>query len=227
MRSVLVLAATALSGAATSWWLGRTEAAPATPPSSSREHSLPTGSSREDGTGLATAQVEALRRELEALRQQNQRLAQRMDSVGALAHQAPAPPEPSVSPPALSPQEAEARFASKRAAYFGRLETAFQQQARESTWAPRTESLIDGLLRQESNQGAHLERLDCRTHLCRIELSHPDGETWGSVVEQLIATPGLQGELIVQRLDAEQPPRTVIYVARDGMPLPRGGAEGT
>lgn len=221
-RRFVLLTATALVGVTSAWWLGRPQASSAPPPTASRTPAP--GSSHEDGSGVTAAQLNDLRRELEGLRQQNQQLAQRLDSAGAArAPVAPPPPEPPAASAPLSPEELEARFAGRRAERLERLELVFQREAREAAWAQKTESLVTGIFRQDSTTSSHLEHLDCRTQLCRIELSHQDVESREHVVEQLMATPGLQGQLVVQKLDGETPPRSVLYVAREGTRLPRLG----
>ncbi|MGZ3461528.1 MAG: hypothetical protein ACXU86_23810, partial [Archangium sp.] len=139
--SVTVLTVTAMLGSATAWWWSRSPAeASDTPPSRVRAAALPP-SSREGSAEAAAAQVEALRREVEVLRQQNQQLAQRMDSVGAQA------PRPAESHP-LPPEQAMAREVARREAYFGKLDAAYQQEARDAPWAQQTEALVASALRR-------------------------------------------------------------------------------
>jgi hypothetical protein len=71
MQNFAILTVSAALAVTSAWWLGHSEAAFASPPSTSCE----------DGTGITAAQLNDLRRELESLRQQNQRLARRLDAV--------------------------------------------------------------------------------------------------------------------------------------------------
>jgi cell division protein FtsB len=71
MQNFAILTVSAALAVTSAWWLGHSEAAFASPPSTSCEH----------GTGITAAQVNDLRRELESLRQQNQQLTRRLDAV--------------------------------------------------------------------------------------------------------------------------------------------------
>ncbi|MGZ3457895.1 MAG: hypothetical protein ACXU86_05240, partial [Archangium sp.] len=59
---------------------------------------------------------------------------------------------------------------------------------------------------------------------CRIELSHQDGAASGKTVDELTSLPGLRGQFVVQQLAGEQPPRSVLYLAREGKQLPPLGS---
>jgi hypothetical protein len=89
-------------------------------------------------------------------------LAARVASLEArlAPHDRPPPPDPSA---ALAEDEADRH----------RMMAAYEQQSRDTTWAPRAEAAFETDFGKLSNKGIVVRGVECRTTACKAELQWP------------------------------------------------------
>lgn len=157
--------------------------------------------------------------EMQLLRRQMQAFAQRETArMQSAAEPGPAPTTP--APPSLSRDEVELR--ERR--HFDYIERKLAAEPVDAAWAGATERLIAEALKDQVFAGSTLEDARCHSTLCRFELTHksPTAEhrLRGLLPQRLPSLPS--GSL---RSAGGNPPRTIVYVAREGHHVPRDGQE--
>ncbi|MCP3103723.1 hypothetical protein LZ198_33055 [Myxococcus sp. K15C18031901] len=164
--------------------------------------------------------VRALRAELAELRR----------SQAALARQ-PAP-EPSRPPsaaeePVASRPPGEATLAAAEVARQERrqeleaeLEVAAHTEPRDPDWARSTEALVTQAFHGGGISGSRLVGVECRTHLCTLEVEHDGPEGRMELLPSLTLTPGLQGQAVLSPRTEGSRQLSRVYLSRAGERLP-------
>jgi hypothetical protein len=134
--------------------------------------------------------------------------------AGALSAAPTDPPKPAESAPAtpkMTSQEVEAHVASAHAA-----------EAVDRAWAPEAQRTLLAGLREDLPARSSLHRVDCRTSVCRIEVSHPGRAEDMQFVEHVQKGDAIwSGAGMVTRTFGEDGSiEAVIYLAREGHGLP-------
>jgi len=111
-----------------------------------------------------TGEVDSLKAEVKALRQQ---LAAQSSRV---ASRADAPPASEVRSDPGSREDA----AVTRQAQMEMIDAAFRRQSIDQSWSANTTSAIHDVLNSTEVGGLQAETIDCRSNSCRVEL-HDDG----------------------------------------------------
>ncbi|WP_342378692.1 hypothetical protein NVS55_04785 [Myxococcus stipitatus] len=165
-------------------------------------------------------EVRALRAELEALRRQQGALAQRPPTSVA---EAPAR-EASDEKPPVSGEQARAAAEQARLERVkeidAELEAAANTEPRDADWAGRTESLVTESFRAPSFTGSRLTRVECRTHLCTLEVEHDGHEARAELLSLLLKVPGIQGQAVLRPRNEGGRWSSRVYLSRAGEDLP-------
>jgi hypothetical protein len=139
-------------------------------------------------------ELSALRAEMAALHEENQR---------ALRRQAPTPQaaEP------LSPEAQEQRFL----AHVAQVEQSFRDEPRDHAWSESMVGQIRAAATSEGVPAGFVQDIDCRTRTCKLELAPLEPRAQEPAVEALIlklaadlphATMGHDGNLTAPKLNA-------------------------
>ncbi|WP_141324859.1 hypothetical protein [Myxococcus sp. AB025B] len=170
-------------------------------------------------------EVRALRAELESLRQRQGRLEQQ-PSAGALEQGAPQTREdvPAAEDPAPSREAAmvvhEQRRQERVLELEAELEVAMNTEPRDTAWAGSTESLVTESFRGEDFAGSRLTRVECRTHLCTLEVEHEGNDAQAELLISLSRVPGLRGQTVVRPHNEGGRVTSRVYLSRAGERLP-------
>ena len=178
-----------------------------------RPHAEASTSGRE--SEQARDDIEALKREVASLKG--------MTAARALVT-SPAPTEPAPAPapaPAPSAQKPRKRLtqAEEEAMFAAPLEEAFKAQRPDPSWSSARATEIKGAMVQ-SLPGTRVLAAECQTTLCRVVVEHDDDESQSSLADKAPTIPSLDVETFLFFDKQSTPPRTTMYLARPGTPLP-------
>jgi hypothetical protein len=184
-------------------------------------HALSSRDSDDAGPGTAAAppaalatDVAQLRREVASLRGAVAAGSQGGSSeVGEAASDTPDEAQPPSAEPPPMVGDAE-----RRAFYDDLIEA----DPLDTAWAGPAEKSLTGALSGEAFRGSTVAAVQCRSTLCRIEVSHADGAAQDAFLPAAMSRPELDSRGLAQRIeDPDHPERrsTVIFLARQGHPL--------
>lgn len=212
-RIIMVLAILLASGS----WLAIRKSAP-------EQRRLPAAAMEStDDRATLVQEVNALRAQIELLHRHQGALA---DAVEQAAKRAavPIPGEAKTAPESrpLSEEERrhEAQMAQERNLQF--LSGHFGREAKDSSWAATMEYNIAQSFKGEAAQGSTPRVLECRTHLCRLEVIHQDKEARKRLFAALSSA-------LPYSLDVfsdgdgdggQDVPNTIIFLSRPGQAMP-------
>ncbi|WP_338870777.1 hypothetical protein [Myxococcus stipitatus] len=163
-------------------------------------------------------EVRALRAELESLRGRQHTLEQRPPAPWVVT--APAE-ESSDSAPREQPREAAEQARKERVREIdAELEAAANTEPRDTEWAGRTESLVTESFRSADFAGSKLTRVECRTHLCTLEVEHDGQEARAELLTVLMRVPGIQGQAVLRPRNEGDRWTSRVYLSRAGERLP-------
>lgn len=164
----------------------------------------------------ANPEVERLSHELTLVRQQLAHLAESSpDSAPVVSETAPAAAAPSIEAPALEPAPSEP--AEVRVVWDG----VVVSQPRDRAWADGMEDSLRTALAERSFLGSTVERVDCRSTLCRLEIDHADASSAEAFPMLVMASPALAAGGSVHRVTGDDGvERSVLYALREGFTLP-------
>ncbi|MCY1043919.1 hypothetical protein OV208_21560 [Corallococcus sp. bb12-1] len=205
MRDILwkVLAGAAVFATAAVGWSLK-EGDSATPPVSQAPTGAPADVSRE---------LQALRIELETLRQGQGRLSAQVRQTGGSAVAAVpgtgVTPVAPASPPTSEQVEVEAE-----------LESAANTEARDPEWTRGTESAVARAFQSPTLAGAHLTRVDCRARVCVLEVEHDTPASRAELLPTLMELPELRGQMVLRPTQVQGRAVSRIYLSRPGERLP-------
>lgn len=100
----------------------------------------------------------------------------------------------------------------------GDLDRVISSESVDSAWSHDTNRAVAAAVEGLSS-GLQLVATDCRTTICRVELTHADLDTQLDDLDDLTTTPPLNTSGFV-RVGADGPEVSVIYFTRDGHDLP-------
>lgn len=93
------------------------------------------------------------------------------------------------------------------------LQTAFDDEAQDPEWAPLFEDEVWRDFANAEIANSYLNSVDCRTSMCRIEISHDDEQAESEFLAQLPEmSEGQSGS--IHRLNSEQAITTLLYIDR-------------
>ncbi|RYZ44186.1 MAG: hypothetical protein EOO71_00535 [Myxococcaceae bacterium] len=218
IRWKVLAGAAVFATAAVGWSLKEGEPPP--PPVSQAPTGTPADVSRE---------LQALRAELETLRQGQGRLSeQARQSVagagGAVPVAGAAPPMPA-SP--RTPEQEEVERAAAQAARAERqveaeaeLESAANTEARDLEWTRSTGSAVARAFQTPQLAGARLTRVDCRARVCVLEVEHDTPAARAELLPNLMELPELRGQMVLRPAQVQGRAVSRIYLSRPGERLP-------
>jgi len=169
--------------------------------------------------------VRALRAELEALRRTQGRLEQHPHAAPVLPVEgASAKEDAEDSAPARDDEVVRAAREQRRQERVmeldAELEAAANTEPRDAQWAAPTESLVTQSFQGPDFVGSRLARVECRTHLCTLEVEHDDGDAQAELLTSLMRVKGLRGQAVVRPLNEGGRHTSRVYLARAGERLP-------
>ncbi|MCP3165044.1 hypothetical protein [Myxococcus qinghaiensis] len=172
-------------------------------------------------------EVRALRAELEALRRTQGRLEQHPHAapvlpVGNAAGKQEEDAEGQDAKPTEEAQRAaqEQRRQERVMELDAELEAAANTEPRDAQWASPTESLVTQSFQGPDFVGSRLARVECRTHLCTLEVEHDDGEAQAELLTSLSRVKGLRGQTVVRPRNEGGRRTSRVYLSRAGERLP-------
>lgn len=97
----------------------------------------------------------------------------------------------------------------------------YDDETSDPDWSATAASELDDLLRRNLPGGSRLDALECRSTMCRIDLSHPDAEAHSRfVMEGLRDWPG--SIFVADEIQKDGEYIVTLYAAREGTELPLG-----
>ena len=183
-----------------------------------------------EGIDELSAQVKRLKREITELKTSSDKMnlkvrkqEQKLNDVNASADLGASNTQPSEEKeahPELTPEEeielAEAQLQSQ----IELMEKTIFTEETDPEWSSEAELALDEAYRSGEMEMVEIVDIDCRTTLCRVELSF-DGS--GSSEEDFFELVGLipWGGQRFMRVDTGENAEAVVYLAREGHSLPR------
>lgn len=183
-------------------------------------HSVP-----EPGIGPNDS-LDALRRELAALRADLARVKNALEARGNSPASGAAAPAPEDDQDVADPEaQVAAEIAEEQQqiqAYAQTIEASLEAETVDSAWSGSTADLIREVFAADELAGASLQDIDCRATLCRVEVQHRDEAKLRKFqhlfpfrVSQVLP------RLMMHRIEnADGSITTYLYLARQGHRLP-------
>ncbi|GEN05609.1 hypothetical protein SAMN05443572_101846 [Myxococcus fulvus] len=165
-------------------------------------------------------EVRALRAELEALRQRQGRLEQPPSPVAPQAREDVPVEEDSAPSREAAMVVHEQRRQERVLELEAELEVAMNTEPRDTAWAGSTESLVTESFRGKDFAGSRLTRVECRTHLCTLEVEHEGNDAQAELLISLSRVPGLRGQTVVRPHNEGGRVTSRVYLSRAGERLP-------
>jgi hypothetical protein len=141
----------------------------------------------------------------------------------APARQAISGPPPAVDPSAepaslhASESNPEAVAAARRA----RMQAYFADQPVDRSWASTAQYALQDDLRKVVGDGVRLQRVECRSSLCRAELTAPTRDAANAFLESWLQERTWTGPGFASHDDTDPgSPRMILFLGRPGTALP-------
>jgi len=127
------------------------------------------------------------------------------------------PPEERNEAPAAPLDETPAEAVARREETKARVELAFSSQARDASWSRGAATQIQSSLHAKLGS-SRMGPVECRSTLCRVEVSHPAENDEEQFVTGAFAFPRVwQGEMLSIRQERDDGSRSsVLFFAREG-----------
>lgn len=179
----------------------------------------PNATSEHPQTQTATEHAEQVARALARLAAEQDDLRRRLEALGQASAPATTAPAPSLTTDNLDPSIAPAPLSIEDQVELAvvTLDESVRTEPVDASWAkPAEASIAKGA---GTVDGLSLERVECRSSLCRIEV------TFANLEARDTGTRGLAHAVpwetvAFYRAAPDDPKRMVMYVAREGMTLP-------
>ncbi|NTX34881.1 hypothetical protein HUA78_10550 [Myxococcus sp. CA033] len=171
-------------------------------------------------------EVRALRAELEALRRAQGRLEQQPHAPatppgGSVTAKEEGSEGPDTAPTKEAEQAAQEQRRRERVMELdAELEDAANTEPRDTQWAVPTESLVTRSFQGPDFTGSRLTRVECRTHLCTLEVEHDNGDAQAELLTSLLRVQGLRGQAVVRPQNEGGRRSSRVYLSRAGERLP-------
>lgn len=156
----------------------------------------------------------AVERRLAALDQRQAELAGEVDLLASDV----VPSEPA-APSTL--EEQLARSEAERKANIGRLQRAWADQPTDAAWASEASAAVSASLVGVVDDGKGSLDIECRSSMCRVQVDFVNLDARSEVMSGLPNTLPWTSEGFFHAEDGH-PERVEVFVAREGMSLPRG-----
>jgi hypothetical protein len=168
----------------------------------------------------------ALRTQLTQVAQEQQAMARTISKLTtklAKADRAPAA-EPvqadTANLPAATPEEEVKRADAQVQAQVDLIEDTLFAEASDPTWTDAAEQSLQDVFQLEEGTGFHLVHTECRTTLCRLELSLDGSLSPEESFHHLVHLMPWPGQSFVHFEDGESA-TAVVYLTREGHALPQ------
>jgi hypothetical protein len=158
-------------------------------------------------------EIAALKREVASLKRMTVASAWHAQTAAAAAAKAPAATPPRPSAARLPP--AEQKRVVKEA-----MEARYNSETVDPGWSAGRVTAIKGALATVLPD-VKVTNVECATTICRAELVHDDPDSQSSLMEKTSENDALNTETFYLFDKESTPPRTVLYMAREGQRLPR------
>lgn len=170
-------------------------------------------------------EVRALRAELEALRRDQGRREQPPHAAPAQPVEGATAKEDAEDPAPAQDEEVvraarEQRRQERVIELEAELELAANTEPRDAQWAAPTESLVTQSFQGPDFAGSRLARVECRTHLCTLEVEHDDGDAQAELLHSLSRVKGLRGQAVMRPRNEGGRRTSRVYLSRAGERLP-------
>jgi hypothetical protein len=170
---------------------------------------------------VAPEQLSTLQSQLSALRSDLAALSAQVQNIAAI-RTTPIDPDPGNGP---QPTKADDRLSSdlRVEQQVAALDESLAQDPVDKTWSQQTSAAIQDVLSREDFAGTVLAGLDCRTKFCRMEVSHTDDGRTAEFSDRFPMEIGARLPNAFARTieNGDGTSRTVFYLAREGVELPR------
>lgn len=104
------------------------------------------------------------------------------------------------------------------------MDSEFILEQPDEQWSTTAEMEISEKFDSDKFKGAQLQSADCRTNLCRLEVSHADMESIESFTEELMFALKWDTDaqtMVVEGDESGSETKIVMFMSRDGQPLPQ------
>jgi hypothetical protein len=103
----------------------------------------------------------------------------------------------------------------------------FDAEPVDTNWARATQRDLAGKLRELAGSSSRVQTVDCRNTLCRVELSHDNGEASGGFLRSFMRSHAWSGNGMAVHGEPDPKGRVTLtlYLAREGAPLPEAEPE--
>jgi hypothetical protein len=101
------------------------------------------------------------------------------------------------------------------------VESALESQPVDRNWAQDVASTVSAAMSEPELAGSSIERLDCRSTICRIEISHVDQAARDNFFAAFqLDVHSLPNGMMIPREGANGRPATLAFFSREGTRLP-------
>jgi hypothetical protein len=172
---------------------------------------------RGDDVAALRDEVKRLRRDLALVRTQSAETAARQPPPAASTSPEPRPPE---TRKALTADEKKAQTRAAVQGWYRTIDAQFDTETDDPSWSPDATRGFEELLKKHAEH-ATLMSAKCANTMCRIVVSHADGDKQREFASEMSDESALDTE-VAYKYDAEAtPPTTTMWVARQGHKVPR------
>jgi hypothetical protein len=154
----------------------------------------------------------------ESTDQRLNQIAEKLGRAGLEVSTVPAARDDKADGPALTPEEERERTAVRTRAEIGLMESTLRAEQPDPEWASTAQLALNTKLQEEAIPGVQLLKAECRTTLCRMEMSL-DRSTAQESFRNLFDLAPWSGQSLIQ-LDTETGV-AVMYLAREEYTLPQ------
>ena len=119
-----------------------------------------------------------------------------------------------------TPEEEVKRADAQVNAQVDLIEDMMRAEAPDPTWTDAAELSLQGMFHREEPTGFYLVHAECRTTVCRLELSLDGSVSPAESFRNLVHLMPWQGQGFVRIEDGESA-AVVVYLAREGYAFPR------
>ena len=119
-----------------------------------------------------------------------------------------------------TPEDEVRRAEAQVQAQIDLLEVTVLAEAPDPVWTSAAERSLQSVFQREEKAGFHLVQTECRTTLCRLELSLDGSVSPEESFHSLVQMMPWQGQAFIRIEDGEGG-AVVVYLAREGHALPQ------
>lgn len=165
-------------------------------------------------TGLAS-----LSQEVRALSAQTSRLNEQRPAAPAAPDMTRRPPEPRLMDPRTRGDEQRFKNTQIANAAGEKLDAELGRESIDRAWSAGTSSDINAVFKPLTS--SQLVNVDCRSSLCRVLIRHDSAEDQHGFAKKILGAPPFDQDVLFRYDFDSTPPKTTLYVARQGVSLPQ------